>query len=85
MTDLASRLKNYICLNRTQVPIETMSNMDVQTRSPSLEDKKSIDKIFESINIKSDVGEFKRIKTKKQNPNLVSPIIIEFEGIIQKF
>ncbi len=48
---------------------------------------KSIEKIFEAINIKSEVGEykFKKIKTKNQNPNSTDPVIIEFESTIQKF
>ena len=50
-------------------------------------DKKSIEKIFDALNIKSAVGEykFKRIKTKNQSPNSTGPVIIEFESSIQKF
>ena len=46
-------------------------NLENSENEKLLEDKKSIDKILESINIKSNAGEikFKRIKTKNQNPN----------------
>ena len=68
--------------------IKEVGEIMVESKNEKLlEDKKTIDKIFESINIKSDVGEFKfkRIKTKNQNLNSASPIIIEFESITQKF